>query len=212
MKSTNLHTTREGWLRAATDELRPDFKNRGYDLPEKMRFTLGFTSKGKRDRMAGECWPAEASDDRHYEIYIRPDIADPVSVLATLVHELVHALLPVTVKHGKEFRAIAQRMGLEGEMRHTQPTPYLQKRLQEIAANLGTLPHAKLNYSVGAEASRKQGKKWFKAECGADGCGYGVRVTEKWARKALPVCPINAEHGRLVCDIPDDSGDNSNAS
>ncbi len=139
MKNTNTHTTRESWLRAATDELRLYFAKFGYTIPEKIRFAIAFTSRGKKGRTAGECWHSDKSDDRHYEIIIRADIADPVDVLCILVHELVHTLLPESAKHGKEFRDIAHRIGLEGKMLDTIPTPILRERLQSLANNLGTL-------------------------------------------------------------------------
>jgi hypothetical protein len=203
MKNQNTYTTREGWLLAATNELRPHFASHGFTLPENIRLALAFTSTGKRGRMAGECWHANASDDRHFEIYIRPDIADPVEVLGVLVHELCHTLLEPTVKHGKSFRDIALKIGLQGKMRQTIPTQMLMERLQIIAANLGTLPHAKLNFTNASEATKKQTKKWMKAECSA-ACGYSFRITSKWAKIGLPVCPVHPDHGVLVCDAPED--------
>lgn len=207
MKSTNFYDSREAWLRAATDELRSDFENIGFPLPDKMRFAIAFTSTGKRGRMAGECWHPESSDDQHYEVILRADLADPVDVLGTLVHELCHSTLPPEIKHGKEFRGIARRIGLEGAMRHTQPTPLLEQRLKAIAANLGPLPHAKLNFIGSSDTPKKQGPKWFKAECNAPGCGYSVRITAKWAKTGLPNCPVGIKHGKLVCDLPEDNDD-----
>jgi hypothetical protein len=212
MKSTNVYTSRESWLRAATDELRPDFENIGCPLPEKIRFAIAFTSTGKRGHMAGECWHPESSDDQHYEIILRADISDPVEVLGVLVHELVHTLLPATVNHGKGFRALALRIGLEGAMRHTQPTPLLKQRLQAIAANLGELPHAKLNFMGSSDVPKREQTRHLKAECGATGCGYTFQISAKWARAALPICPMNPKHGKLVCDLPDDSDNNATAS
>jgi hypothetical protein len=166
MKIKNTHTTREGWLFAATGELRPHFESHGFILPDKIRFSIGFASTGKRGRMAGECWHANSSADQHYEIYIRPDKDDPLEVLGILVHELIHTLLPPTVKHGKPFKDIALVVGLQGKMRQTIPSLLLTEKLKIIVANLGTLPHASLNFADAVEAPKKQAKKWFKAECG----------------------------------------------
>jgi hypothetical protein len=210
MKNTNTHATREGWLLAATNELRPYFEKFGYRLPEKIRLSIGFTSTGKKATMPGECWHAELSDDQHYEIIIRIDKADPVEVLGVLVHELVHSLLPPTVKHGKEFRAIAHRIGLEGQMRHTQPAPVLKEHLQALATSLGPLPHAPLNYTGSSDVPRKQRARHLRAECGANGCGYLVQISAKWAKAALPLCPMNPKHGLLICDGLDDSDENDN--
>jgi hypothetical protein len=114
-------------------------------------------------------------------------------------------LLPPTVKHGKEFREIATRVGLEGKMRETVPTPLLHERLVAIAATLGTLPHAKLDYTARSDAPKKTGVRTLKAECSA-ACGYTIRILPKWAKAGLPVCPINATHGTMHCYIPDDEG------
>jgi hypothetical protein len=208
--TTNTHIDRDAWLRAATNELRPYFAKLGYTLPEKIRFAIAFPSTGKRGRMPGECWHADASDEQHYNIIIRADNADPVTILSTLVHELVHTLLPISVKHGKEFRTIAHRIGLEGPMRHTVPAPLLLERLQIIAASIGALPHGKLNFSNNVEAPKKQRTRHLKAECGATGCGYLIQLSTKWAKAGLPICPINAKHGRLLCDLPDDLDDDEN--
>jgi hypothetical protein len=206
MKSKNTHTTRESWLCSATDELRPYFNKLGYKIPDKIRFAIAFTSTGKRGSMPGECWHPVASADQHYEIIIRADMAEPVEVLTVLVHELVHTLLPPEAKHGKAFRDIALRVGLTGPMRQTSPTQILAERLQAIATNLGPLPHARLNFSGASDVPKKQAKKWFKAECSAS-CGYSVRITAKWAKVGMPICPVSADHGPLICDMPHDCDD-----
>ena len=205
MKNTNAYTTRESWLRAATNELRPYFEKLGYKLPENIKFAIAFTSGGKRGRIAGECWHPAASEDQHYEIIIRADMADPVQVIGILIHELVHVLLPSTVKHGKEFKAIALRVGLEGKMRHALPGPILRERVHALAASLGPLPHAKLNFTAASDKPKKQTVRYLKSECGV--CGYAIRITAKWARAGLPVCPVNSKHGKLVCDALDDNKD-----
>jgi hypothetical protein len=202
----NIHTSRECWLRAATDELRPDFAKLGFTLPEKIRFAIAFPSGGKRGPEA-ECLHPASSADQHFEIYIRPDIDDPVEVLGKLVPQLIHTLLPIEAKHGKSFRDIALRIGLEGQMRHTVPTPALAERLQAIVANLGPLPHAKVDLAMRSKIRKKQGVRMLKAECSA-ACGYTIRLIPKWAKVGMPVCPVNAEHGPLICDMPETHGGN----
>ena len=208
MKGGNMHNTRESWLRSATAELRPIFDKLGYQIPEKIRFAIAFTSGGKRTQVAGECWHPASSEDQHYEIIIRADQADPVDVLGVLVHELVHSVLPPTVKHGKEFRLLATKVGLEGKMRYAKPGPILKERLNAITKNLGPLPHAKLNFVSGSDVPKKQKARMLKAECG-EACGYTIRLSSKWAREGLPLCPISAKHGILICDIPDDDEDDT---
>jgi len=202
----NIYPNRETWLETATGKLRKYFSDNGYTLPENIRFAIAFTSGGKRG-MEGECWHAQLSADKHFEIIIKADNDDPVQVLGILVHELVHTLLPLSVKHGKEFRDIALKIGLEGKMAHPELTPRLKQHLETIAKSLGHLPHATFNFLGNAEKRKKGGARYLKLECKAIGCGYTLRGIAKWLKAAIPPCPINPEHGLLHCEIPEDDGD-----
>ena len=202
-KLKNDHNSRESYLRAATNELRPYFAKHGLILPEKIRFAIAFTSHGKKGKVAGECWHAGASDDGHHEIIIRADFADSAEVLGILAHELVHAALPPNVKHGKQFREAALRIGLEGPMRHAMPGAVFKERLNEVASSLGLFPHARLNFDrvtlageVVADRPKKQGTRMLKAECLGPGCGYTVRVAARWIKECGPPhCP---KHGAML--------------
>ena len=102
-RQKNRHETSESWLRAATNDLRSYYADRGLTLPEKIRFSIAFTSHGKPPRDAtaetarwpAECWPAAATDDGFCEIIIRADFADPLEILGILAHELVHVPCPM---------------------------------------------------------------------------------------------------------------------
>jgi hypothetical protein len=209
MKSaSNYHDTREGWLRAATNELRSYFTGCGYPLPDKIRFAIGFPSTGRKGNRVGECWHSSTSADEHFEIFLRADILEPVEYLGVLVHELVHAVVPVNAKHGKLYRDAAVKIGLQGKMVHAMPGILLQKRLDDLAATLGPLPHARLNIERGADnrgpadREKKQRNRHLKAECEAEGCGYIVRVASKWVKdKGPPHCPV---HGSMTVDMPED--------
>ena len=208
-RQKNRHETSESWLRAATNDLRSYYADRGLTLPEKIRFSIAFTSHGKPPRDAtaetarwpAECWPAAATDDGFCEIIIRADFADPLEILGILAHELVHASLP-DAKHGKEFRDAALRIGLEGAMRRAMPGPVLRERLNKLAEALGPLPRARLNFdrvTLGgmavADRPRKQSTRLLKAECLGPGCGYTVRLAARWIVDCGPPhCP---KHGAM---------------
>jgi hypothetical protein len=201
--TNNDQDSREAWLRSATNELRPHFAKFGLDIPEAIRFSIAFTSQGKKSKVAGEVWPASATDDGHCELIVRADFADPLDVLGILVHQLIHAALPPDAKHGKSFRDAALRLGLEGPMRSTMPGAALRERLNALAASLGPLPHARLNFDrvslSGVEIAdrpKKQTTRMLKAECLARGCGYTVRVAARWlADMGAPHCPT---HGAMT--------------
>ncbi len=213
MKAPNIHNSRESWLRAAADELRPYFASCGLNLPDKIRYAIAFPSTGRKGNRVGECWHSANSDDAHYEIFIRSDLAEPLWVLGVLVKELVHTALPVDAGHGKAFKAAAIKVGLQGPMRRAKPGVLLQSRLTELAATLGPLPHAGLHINeapltaiaVAVDRPKKQRARMLKAECQVPECGYVVRVAAKPAREiGPPHCP---KHGAMRVEFPADDDD-----
>jgi hypothetical protein len=154
----------------------------------------------------GECWHSSTSADEHFEIFLRADLSEPEKVLGVLVHELVLAVVPVEAKHGKHYRAAAVKIGLTGKMVHALPGELLQKRLDDLAATLGPLPHARLNIERGADnrgpadREKKQKARMLKAECEVEGCPYVARVAASHVRNiGPPHCP---KHGPMSVDLP----------
>jgi hypothetical protein len=122
------------------------------------------------------------------EIYISPVHSDPVEVLDTLTHELVHAVDDCKHRHGKEFKEIALAVGLQGKMREASAGPQLRLRLQSIATvmatELGPYPHAKL--SVGS-AMYESLRKPARAECPR--CKFKVSMLRNHLKIGPPICP-----------------------
>jgi hypothetical protein len=183
-------TTREEWLRAAVDHLRPTFAAQGNPLPPALQVSVGFPSVGalaRRTRRVGECWSPQASLDGLHQLFISPLLAEPVLVLAVLAHELVHAAVGTPARHGPRFRRAALALGLRGRMTATVAGPDLQARLEELARLLGEFPHAGL---LARDPDRKkQGTRLLKIVCPS--CGYTARTTAKWIEIGLPTCPCN---------------------
>lgn len=201
-RKPNRHDTRESWLRSATDMLRAYFDECGFQIPDNIRFSIGFPSTGRNGKRVGELWHPAASADGSFELFIRADMADPVEVLGVLVHELAHSVLPPDAGHGKLYKAAAVKLGLTGPMRHALPGALLRVKLVEIANGLGPLPHARLSLEMGrdgkgpADRPKKQKARLLKACCTDEGCGYNVRVVAKWVEKlGPPLCP---EHGVMT--------------
>lgn len=194
---SNNHTTREGWLMAAADALVPLFKGAGYAIPQNIRYAIAFPSTGMKGQRLGECWQPSSSGDAHYTIIIRADIEHAETVLDILTHEIVHAAVPSGSGHGKVFKKCALAVGLEGKMTATVAGDQLRSTLAHIAAELGPLPHSKLNFAGAAEDKpKKQGTRMLKAMCD---CGYTIRLTRMWADLGLPICPLEG-HGAMVCE------------
>lgn len=138
---------REDWLMRAVAHLEPIFERSGYQLP-KVRVSIGFPSTGAQGRHLGQCWGSKASEDGINQIFIAPNQADPVEVLDTLTHELVHAVDDCQSGHSDNFKKIALDVGLKGPMRSAEAGEWLKQDLIQIAKKLGSFPHGRLNLPV----------------------------------------------------------------
>jgi len=182
---------REDWLtRAAMIASDMLFKRAGYTVPNNVRYSMSLPSRNamsaKRTTI-GQCWSSVASSDGNIEIFITPLIDDARSVYATLVHEMVHAVVGNEHGHDKIFKRCALAVGLEGKMTATTITdaawdeakPILEKRL-------GAYPHGKMG---NLSSKKKQTARMVKIECA---CGYGpIRASRKIINHeaGLPLCP-----------------------
>ncbi len=192
----NAHSHREAWLDAALTQLRPLFAQNGYLVPD-CRVSCGFASTGVRSGHIGQCWSRRSSRDGINQIFISPALEDPVEVLDTLVHELVHAVDDCQHKHGKEFKKIALRMGLQGPMRSAGAGPELKTRLQGLAQSLGAYPHGRL--AVPAKAAARPPRPRARCEV----CGFEVPMLKKFLHFGPPMCP---QHKTLMREMGDWEG------
>ena len=183
----SIPLTREAWLLFAVGHIAPIFNEAGYTVP-RVRVACAISATAKRGSAVGQCWPTTRSEDLVNEIYISPVHSDPVEVLDTLTHELVHAVDDCQHRHGKEFKEIALAVGLQGKMREASAGPQLRLRLQSIATvmatELGPYPHAKL--LVGG-AMYESSRKPARAECPR--CRFKVSMLRNHLKIGPPICP-----------------------
>ena len=179
--------TREEWLNQAVTELRPVFDAVKFPLPANIRVTCGFPSRHARarNRYIGEHWSGKASEDGTHEILISPVEDDPVQVFAVLVHELAHAATDGD-GHGSLFKRCVHSLWLEGKPTATVAGDRFKAEFAPLIESLGLYPHARLNVGVTAT---KQTTRLIKACCPS--CGYTIRLTDKWVKQGLPVCPVD---------------------
>jgi len=204
MDHSGCPTTREQWLTELTDELRPMFQAAGFPLPEKIRASCGFPSKGalaKKAKRVGEAWSSEQSEDQHFETFVSPMISDPVEVAEIQVHELCHCAAGLACKHRKPFTTVARAVGLEGKMTATAAGKDLKVKLGEFVEEIGPYPHAKLVHS---SSPKKQGTRMILVKCPELECGYQVRTTKKWLEVGVPTCPCGV---KMVAELPEEEDD-----
>jgi predicted Zn-ribbon and HTH transcriptional regulator len=181
--SNENKTTREQWLHKAVELVSPIFKNKGYTIP-KVQVSCGFPSTGNKSKHVGQCWGKSSTNDGTNQLFISPVLDEPVQVLDTLVHELVHAVDDCIHHHGPEFKKIATDVGLQGLMREASAGPWLQEQLTAISRQLGKYPHSKIN--LAHSSSKKTGPR-PRAKCKK--CGYEVTPLKKWLHMGPPLCP-----------------------
>ena len=176
------HTTREAWLLAAVELLRPIFKEKQHIIPGNCQVSCGFASTGSKHHI-GQCWSRKSSVHDSNQIFVSPALLDPVLVLDTLVHELVHAVDDCENKHGKEFKKIALSLGMIGPMRSAGAGPALKAKLAELSSQLGPYPHGGLHIST--RLSKRSPRP--RAKCKA--CGFEVPMYKKFLAFGPPLCP-----------------------
>jgi hypothetical protein len=177
------YKTREEWLLAAVEAVRPLFQEKRHELPHDCQVSCGFASTGTRSHHIGQCWSRSSSTYERNQIFISPALHEPVEVLDTLVHELVHAVDNCEHKHGKEFKKIALSLGMVGPMRSAGAGPELKAKLEGIAMSLGPYPHGKLKVVHQKAISRSRPR----AKCPT--CGFQVPMLKRFLAYGAPICP-----------------------
>ena len=189
------HENRETWLLEACKAIVPLLKAAGGGETPKFRVSVGWPL-GKRggskpdSHTIGQCFCSTRSKDGTHEIFISPALDSPAEVLATLVHELVHAFVGIKAKHGREFKVVAVKAGLTGKMTATVAGEELKGKLAALAKELGEYPHAALK-GGGDSLKKTQSTRMLKVVC--PDCEYAVRTTAKWLGIGVPTCPCGTE-------------------
>lgn len=183
-----MYATREEWLRAAVDRMRPWFRELGHEIPE-YYVSIGFPSTGARSNRIGECH--YTSEDGKPHLFVHPAVRDGIRVLDILLHELTHSVLDH--KHGKPFKRLATALGLTGKMTATTATPELTWTLSRmIERGIGPYPHAAL---VTGSRRKKQTTRMIKIVCLNCTDDKGDPVTSRMTRKWLDLT------GGLICPL-----------
>lgn len=185
--------TREQWLNRALNLIRTYLvlNCAGAVVPQGTRISCGLAGGRIGSKRIGECWNTTASADGSTEIFISPVLDDVIGksgVLATLVHEAIHAAVGVEHGHKKPFQRVAIAAGLVGKFTATEAGEALLLQIYDWAQYLGAYPHAHMNPA----GRKKQSTRLVKVQCRNQECGYVLRTTAKWIDKVgAPICPCN---------------------
>lgn len=110
-----IHKYAEVWLHEAVELMRPRFAAAGYEIPP-VHLSVGFSVYGYRVNtkrlIFGTCSSRKMDKDGVNQIFISPVLDDPIEVLSTLAHELVHAIDDCQHGHGPVFQKISKDLKL----------------------------------------------------------------------------------------------------
>lgn len=193
VEDTTLSTmaTREQWLGSALALIRQYLRDKANVIvPDTTKVSCGLAGGRIGSKRIGECWSTIASADGFTEIFISPvlsNVTGDQGVLATLLHEAIHAAVGVDKGHKKPFKDAAVAAGLEGKMTATKASPSLMQDIAAWSVMLGNYPHAQMT----ASGRKKQSTRLVKCQCSE--CGYVVRTTAKWITVGAPLCPCNEQ-------------------
>lgn len=172
---------REAWLTEAANLMLDDvimpIVEAKYDDKYKrpvFRISVGFPKHSRGGRAVAVCFPVEASSDGVNEIFINPEIDDPIEVMDKMAHELVHAVDNCESGHQHFFAYVARKIGLVGRLTETVAGDKLRKTLTEYSDLLGAFPHHKM---VMDKTHKKDGTRQLKVTCHNRDCGFLFRTS-----------------------------------
>ena len=120
--------------------------------------------------------------------------------------EFIHASRSSAVGihgHGKDFKRVALAVGLEGKMKSTTASDALVEEFTFLVdEKLGPFPHTALSGMKLFTPSKKDGTRTLKAVCPE--CGYTIRLTKKWAKVVMPLCPCGQANFTLDTPIEEE--------
>jgi hypothetical protein len=208
------YATREEWLVAGIDALRPRFTEIGAELPRCIHVSVGFTlgSSAENASILGSTYRRAVSADGNNHVFISPEIDDPAEALSTLLHELIHVSDDCESGHKGELAKRAKALGIEGPMTTGVCSPPLACELMLLAENLGPWPHSAVKVTrakgrrpvvvvIGGQegdstgtAPKPQTARNVKLVCTDPECGNTCRSSRKWIDLGkAPICPCNME-------------------
>lgn len=137
----------EQWLYEAAKLLGEKFAKLGHSVP-KLRVLYGFSTNGysteKSKKYRGECLSREWTTNEENIIFITPTTTDEIDVLATLGHEIAHAIHDCQSLHGSSFKNLMTQYGYLYDEGFEFPSFKLMFEFQSMAQELGKFPAVSL--------------------------------------------------------------------
>lgn len=181
--------TREAWINAAATLLIDEVIAPVISIEKPLiRYSLTAPKNSQKStQILGECWNKSASQDDHFEIFITANLGntDSILILATLLHEQLHAYDGNKNGHKQPFIDLCKLVKLEGGQTSTAknsftatiPSQELTETLKDLVNYIGEIPHGALNPSKSGK--KKQTNRQRLVYCTNQYCGFKFRSSQK---------------------------------
>jgi hypothetical protein len=202
-----LFQDRESWLTEAANLILDDTLmllvegKYEYERPN-FRISIGFPKHSRGGKAVAVCFVREASTDGVNEIFINPEIDNPVHVMEAMTHELIHAIDNCKSGHQNFFAYVARKAGLDGKLTATHAGEKLEATLNSYARDLGPFPHSKMVLDQG---HKKDSTRQLKVQCDDESCQFLFRTSLRQLSKLFaegmerPYCPACQEGHLHLC-------------
>jgi hypothetical protein len=204
-----IYDTREAWLTAAVNAIRPRFEALGHEVPA-FRVSVGFP-KGVASEVAGVIYGVTYNRhyvaDGAYEVFISPEDADTVNMILTVWHEMIHVTAGLDCGHKGEFVTLARAFGMMSPYTETPAGIELAADLLTLCAALGPYPGSFMTLPTrrrkadpvitttvtptvkpGRVSSGPAKQTNRNIICRCVDCGWTFRATRMWIARGLPTC------------------------
>lgn len=181
--------TREEWLKRAVRTLRPMLKKAGIEMRPRWQVSMSLTA---RRNAIGLCaYEGNSASGQTVNILICPSLGDPVEVLSTLFHEMLHAALPFGVHHGKKFVDACRCTGwTKYKPTSAAASDEMRVVLARVAAFLGPFPHDPLTIRKTSGGGTKGG--YWPVYVSPVDPRYRLQISARALEEhGPPICPIS---------------------
>jgi hypothetical protein len=196
---TATERTREEWLSECADLMLLELFTPITTIRSSMRIkvSVGYAPNTKANsNVIGCCLSSVCSGEGYNEIFISPTINDSSTVLATLAHEICHAIDDNKSGHRGEFARLARAVGLAGKLTATTAGDKLQTSIDEYIDIMGEIPHSAVDLSSKPRQKNRNLKVW------CDSCGFKFNtsitqinhVIETAGCISCPACARDMQH------------------
>ena len=139
--------SKEIYIKTAFEKIIPLFRERGLPIDE-IDEMIQIKYADIPPKWAGYCQSRISGyyPQEKHEILINNTVDNGFDAIAVLIHEVCHAIQfhlygDEVRPHGKEFKAIAEAVGLSGKMPNTYPNKELEIKIKIWEKDIGIYPY-----------------------------------------------------------------------